>query len=117
MQETGEAELVKFPAFSYVSLKGLKVNVDLNDLAGIIVPSELTSQMVPGTLKVRLETEREIAVRPANLDLVLGGASALKGPQQEKLLQIQQQLEVEVAVAAQVRQASAEAAKALGLSL
>ena len=36
-----------------------------------MAPPELESS-VPGTLKVRLESQREVAVRPPNLDLLKG---------------------------------------------
>jgi len=47
------------------------MNVDLNGKCGIIVPQGCAqAPVVPGTLKVRLESNREVAAKPANLELM-----------------------------------------------
>lgn len=91
-------------------LKGLKINTELNGLCGIVAPPELEST-VPGTLKVRLESEREVAVRPPNLDM-LEGKNDLTAQQKEKLQKVVKQLQAEAAGGVQARRAAAAAAVA-----
>mmetsp|Transcript_48326 Transcript_48326/g.113100 ORF Transcript_48326/g.113100 Transcript_48326/m.113100 type:complete len:480 (-) Transcript_48326:52-1491(-) len=85
-------ELARFPPLSRVRLHGLMKNVDLNGLCGYIVPPGCSqSQSLPGALQVRLETSREVCVRPSNLDLLDGNItdhelSAAKVAALEKVL-------------------------------
>ena len=53
---------------------------------------------MPGTLKVRLESQREVAVRPPNLDL-LKGPELLTAVQKEQLQKVVTQLQSEAAPA------------------
>jgi len=60
----------EFKVYGRVMLHGLQVNTDLNGLCGVVAPPGLprTGEMA-GTYKVRLENAREVAVKPANLQL------------------------------------------------
>lgn len=107
------AELARFPPYTRVRLKGLKVNTDLNGLCGIVTPPELSqSQNVPGTVKVRLESMREVAVRPPNLDSLDGVDAGITPEQQMKLRQINSQVRIEAEGSVQERRAAAAAAVA-----
>ena len=61
----------KFPLHSRVRFHHLKGNVDLNDQVGLVVPvGSSEGQEMTGTVRVRLESGRDVAVRPHNLELV-----------------------------------------------
>ncbi|CAE7197474.1 unnamed protein product, partial [Symbiodinium sp. CCMP2456] len=67
-----------------------------------VAPPELSqppAQHVPGTLKVRLESDREVAARPPNLDLLEGEGSTLEAASRERLEKIVKQLKAEVTLA------------------
>lgn len=63
--------LEKYKPYSRVLLRNLVKNYELNAQAGVIVPASCAqSPEVPGCLKVRLESGREVAVKPENLHIV-----------------------------------------------
>lgn len=65
--------LRSFPAGSHVRLSSLIKNTELNGKCGIVLPpncSQSTEAQIPGTVKVKLLIGREVAVKPANLELM-----------------------------------------------
>lgn len=61
------------PPYSRVVLSDLKVNSELNDQCGVVLPENCsTLPEVAGCLKVRLESGREVAVKPQNVNIVPG---------------------------------------------
>jgi len=60
------------PPYSRVTLSGLVKNAELNGQDGVVLPENCsTMPAVPGCLKVRLESGREVAVKPQNVNLVV----------------------------------------------
>jgi len=84
-----QKELEKFKPYSPVLLCSLVKNMDLNGQCGVVVPQSCSlSPEVPGCLKVRLESGREVAVKPQNVQPVEASAPApLQAASQEQALQ------------------------------
>merc|ERR1712187_41053 len=51
-----------------VTLHGLQMNIELNGLTGKVLPA--SSADVPGTVKVLLDSGREVAARPQNVHAI-----------------------------------------------
>jgi len=74
--------------YTRIRLRGLEKNQDLNGTYGIVLPIECSKTAdVAGALKVRLENNREVAVKPVNLEVVEHGIAAVVSPQREERLQ------------------------------
>jgi len=94
--------LEAYPPYSRLLLKDLVKNLELNGQWGIVLPpGASTSPDMPGCLKVRLDSGREVAVKPANVQLVAAGSPGAgmvaqappgvpMGMQQQQQLQQQQ---------------------------
>lgn len=67
-----EQQMLLFQPYSRVFLRDLKSNEELNGQKGAVLPQSLSQfPDVAGCMKVRLESGREVAVRPSNLSLVV----------------------------------------------
>eukprot|EP00927_Polykrikos_kofoidii_P019282 TRINITY_DN18993_c3_g1_i1.p1 TRINITY_DN18993_c3_g1~~TRINITY_DN18993_c3_g1_i1.p1 ORF type:complete len:688 (-),score=83.88 TRINITY_DN18993_c3_g1_i1:163-2226(-) len=72
---TVQAGTEVLPPYTHVRLCNLVKNQDLNGLPGVILPQACSANdEVPGCLKVRLESGREVAVKPSNLQVAAAGA-------------------------------------------
>lgn len=75
-------------------------NQDLNGLAGVVVPETCSQQPpVQGCVKVKLESGREVAVKPQNVHVITAAApeaaEASAGSQEQLLQQVLAQIKTE----------------------
>lgn len=90
----------KFKPYTKVQLVNLVRKADLNGMSGqVIHPSTSVSPCPPGCLLVRLETGREIAIKPSNLTPLKAfhvGPQQAKQSQEERLHQVLNQIQLNV---------------------
>jgi len=95
-----QKQLEKFKPYSRVLLCDLLKNVELNGQCGVVLPPGCSQfPDVPGCLKVRMETGREVAVKPANLQMLMAANPIAPVPepanQEQRLQQVLAQIKTE----------------------
>lgn len=97
----------RFKPYTRVLLQELVKNFELNGQCGVIVPQNCSvSSEVFGCFKIRLESGREVAVKPSNLQLVVAAAPEGSGPatsQEQRLQEVLAQIKTESAAVAPAR--------------
>lgn len=85
-----DPQVADFPEYSRVFLSNLVKNFELNGQVGIVMPKAISdTPEVEGCLKVKLDSGREVAVKPGNVQLAAdqGVPPLVVPPSQEEVLQ------------------------------